>query len=384
MTLDVRQILAVLGEAIRPSLDFDTMGVILFEPGSPEFMLFGTVGEPPVASVARLSTLDYSVAEAVTGGPPGPRRRDGDRTRPPLRGRSRPARRRPALLPVGSDALRRRGPGRAPVRKARGLLVRRRGRRGRPRSSPSEWSLESSTSGWPRSSAGWRPWSAAPGAGAEPEERPQRATSAVRVRADHRPVANSARSAHPGRAGGATEATVLITGESGTGKELVARAIHHASRRRGRPVRGGQLRGAARAPCSRPSCSATCAAPSPARAGQRRAVRAGGRRHALPRRDRRALRRPPGQAPPRAPGAASTRGSGGTAAPRPTSRLVAATNRDLDGRDRAGRFRQDLFYRLNVVRVTCRRCASAADDACSSPDNFLRRLGGQDGKTTRR
>src|SRR5690606_21644005 len=35
---------------------------------------------------------------------------------------------------------------------------------------------------------------------------------------------------------GPTDAAVLITGESGTGKELVARAIHDASRRRGRFV----------------------------------------------------------------------------------------------------------------------------------------------------
>lgn len=35
---------------------------------------------------------------------------------------------------------------------------------------------------------------------------------------------------------GPTEATVLITGESGTGKELVARAIHHASPRRFHPM----------------------------------------------------------------------------------------------------------------------------------------------------
>src|SRR5579872_3979400 len=35
---------------------------------------------------------------------------------------------------------------------------------------------------------------------------------------------------------GPTDATVLITGESGTGKELVARAIHHASPRRYHPL----------------------------------------------------------------------------------------------------------------------------------------------------
>ena len=41
---------------------------------------------------------------------------------------------------------------------------------------------------------------------------------------------------------GPTESTVLLTGESGTGKELFARSIHALSPRRGRPVRGAQLR----------------------------------------------------------------------------------------------------------------------------------------------
>jgi transcriptional regulator with GAF, ATPase, and Fis domain len=69
-TLHVRQILAPLGEAIRRAIDFDTLGVILVTPGRPEFILFGTVGEPPDPSVDRLSTSDYSVTEAVTAGRP--------------------------------------------------------------------------------------------------------------------------------------------------------------------------------------------------------------------------------------------------------------------------------------------------------------------------
>ena len=41
-------------------------------------------------------------------------------------------------------------------------------------------------------------------------------------------------------------------------------------------------------------------------------------------------------------------------------RVVCATNRELEDEIENGTFRQDLFYRINVVNLHCRRCANGA------------------------
>ena len=85
-----------------------------------------------------------------------------------------------------------------------------------------------------------------------------------------------------------SEATVLVLGESGTGKELRRARDPLQQPARRAPVRGDQLRRDPRGRCSRASCSATCAARSPARSATGAGCFAAGRRrHALPRRDRR-------------------------------------------------------------------------------------------------
>ena len=131
-------------------------------------------------------------------------------------------------------------------------------------------------------------------------------------------------------------------GESGTGKELVARAIHHYSRRAGTAVRGRLLRGHSRRRCSSRSSSATSAG---AFTGAHRAPA----RHASswPHGGTLFLDEigdlaagAAGQAAARAPGAAVERVGGGEPI-RVDVRVVAATNRDLEtldpGRDASAR-----------------------------------------------
>jgi DNA-binding NtrC family response regulator len=53
---------------------------------------------------------------------------------------------------------------------------------------------------------------------------------------------------------------------------------------------------------------------------------------------------------------------GGTKPIRADIRVIAATNRDLDQAAKEGRFREDLFYRLNVVRITLPRLRDRTED----------------------
>ena len=143
---------------------------------------------------------------------------------------------------------------------------------------------------------------------------------------------------------------MLITGETGTGKELIARAVHHHSRRAARPFVPVNCGALAESLLESELFGHVRGSFTGAVGDKEGRVRAGGRRLHLPRRDR----RDHGRACRCASCACSSRARCGRWASRVTTvnvRVVAATNRDLERAVREGAFRQDLYYRLNVIRI---------------------------------
>ncbi|HVJ21379.1 MAG TPA: sigma 54-interacting transcriptional regulator, partial [Polyangiaceae bacterium] len=61
-------------------------------------------------------------------------------------------------------------------------------------------------------------------------------------------------------------------------------------------------------------------------------------------------------------------------------RIVAATHRDLAADVEAGRFREDLFYRLNVVGIEMPPLRQRATDVLALAEHFLARFAGENHK----
>src|SRR6516165_433869 len=173
-----------------------------------------------------------------------------------------------------------------------------------------------------------------------------------------------------------TETTVLITGESGTGKELVAKALHAKSGRKDGPFVAincaampeslleselfGHTKGAfTDARTARPGLFVKASKGTilldeigemPAgmqakllRALQERTVRPVGGDHEQPF----------------------------------DARIIAATNRDLETEVEERRFREDLFYRINVVRIHVPPLRARGSDILLLAQHFLERYAAQ-------
>ena len=149
----------------------------------------------------------------------------------------------------------------------------------------------------------------------------------------------------------ASEATILITGESGTGKNVLARQIHRWSPRSARDRSSLSIAPHCPSSCSRANCSAMSRAHSPARlrTSPGRLEAANGGTVFL---DEIADLSPPLQAKfLRFVQEQSFRAGRGGETIHIDARIIAASNRDLPAEVAAHRFREDLFYRLNVIAL---------------------------------
>jgi DNA-binding NtrC family response regulator len=170
-----------------------------------------------------------------------------------------------------------------------------------------------------------------------------------------------------------TESTVLIQGESGTGKEVIARYIHQLSMRTGGPFLSincgalpeglleselfGHVKGAFTGAVKDKSGLFTAGATGTffldeigetTPATQVKLLRVLQHREVIP--------------------------VGATDAQPIDVRLIAATNRELEEEIKAGRFRSDLYYRLNVILFHLPPLRQRKEDIPLLVDHFLGRI----------
>ena len=171
-----------------------------------------------------------------------------------------------------------------------------------------------------------------------------------------------------------SDISVLLYGESGTGKELVARALHSSSLRRNGPF-----------------VPVNCAAiPETLHEAELFGHEKGAFTGATSRRTGRLEEADGGtlfldeiaEMPPglqakllRALQERAFRRVGAESEVRSDFRLVAATNRDLFGEVRAGRFREDLYYRINVFQLTLPPLRDRNDDVVLLAEAILAEAG---------
>jgi transcriptional regulator with GAF, ATPase, and Fis domain len=203
-------------------------------------------------------------------------------------------------------------------------------------------------------------------------------TRELEARGDHRRVVGRSKRwhdvlTHATRVAG-TETTVLLTGESGTGKEVVARFIHHASRRRAGPFVAincaalpdqlleselfGHERGA--------FTGATSTKPGRiehASGGVLFLDEVGEMALTVQAKLLRVLEE------------REFMRLGSTKIVKADVRLIAATNRDLPAAMRRGEFREDLYYRLGVFEIALPPLRDRREDILELAEVFLRDIG---------
>ena len=179
-----------------------------------------------------------------------------------------------------------------------------------------------------------------------------------------------------------TKATVLIVGESGTGKELIARAIHHHSLRKDKPF-----------------VAVNCSATTPnlwesEMFGHEKGAFTGAvvtKRGRFEWAHEGTLFLDEISVMPQALQAKLLRvlqemefeRVGGTRTIKVDTRIIAATNTDLKKGVQEGWFREDLFFRLNVIAMQLLPLRERREDIPLLVDHFLAKYRGETGKEIR-
>jgi DNA-binding NtrC family response regulator len=176
-----------------------------------------------------------------------------------------------------------------------------------------------------------------------------------------------------------SSASVLITGDSGTGKELIARSLHFSSPRKNRPFVPLNCAAIPDALLESELFGYKRGAFTDARADRAGIfVEAEGGTIFL---DEIAELSPALQAKLlRVLQDREIRPLGGNGSEKIDVRVIAATNRDLDRRLKDGSFREDLFYRLNVIHIHLPPLRERPEDILGLCDHFLTAAAAHTGK----